>query len=134
MPAPRSLLRRLRQPGGGRRVWLGAVLALALVFKLLIPQGWMPGPDGALMLCPSGGPVVAMAGMHHGGDHAPAHAPDHPCAFAGAGLAATPPTPFAQVMRPAVGIVSVTPVPVAVAIGHGLAAPPPPPTGPPAFA
>lgn len=129
----RSLLAQLRRPGGRSRGWLGVVLALALALKLLVPQGWMPGPGG-LVLCPEATPT-AHAGIHGGGKEKPGHAlPDHPCAFAGLGLAAAPVLPVFTVASPPVILAGITPSRYVVAIGRGLAAPPPPATGPPPFA
>ena len=131
----RPLLPRLRHPGGLGRAWLGVVLALALALKLMVPQGWMPGRSGGLILCPSGGPVLAMAGMQHGGKEMPAHpAGDHPCAFTGLGVAPVPPAPLAAAMPPVAARPHFAVQRVAVAVGRGLAAPPPPATGPPSFA
>lgn len=129
-----TLLARARRPGGPARAWLGLVLALALALKLLVPQGWMPGPGGRLILCPSAGPTTAMTGMHHGGDKAPAHGADHPCAFAGLGLAAAPPPPLAAIVAPATHVPPALAPARAVTVGRGLAAPPPPATGPPRLA
>jgi hypothetical protein len=134
----RSLMLQLRRPGSGARAWLGLVLALALALKLLVPQGWMPGPGG-LVLCPdalplAAGPVVH-AGMHDDGHKAPRHAlPDHPCAFAGLGLAATPVPSAVAVVAPVARERPPVPIVHQVAVGRGLAAPPPPATGPPVFA
>lgn len=118
------------------RTRLVALLALALIVRALVPTGWMPiaTDDGVrLVLCPGQGHAVA--GMHHGGGHGhDAPMPDHPCAFAGLGLAAdTAPAPLILPLPP----LAEPPAPsevFAVAIGQGLAAPPPPATGPPTFA
>ena len=138
---------------GHRRSFL-ALVVMALAIRALVPAGWMVMPDAGgvrLMPCSGSGPVelapapghatriaagmAGMAGMghHDDGETPPAHA-DHPCAFAGIGLASDLPAialtepPAAAVDRDRPGIA------LAVAIGHGLAAPPPPQTGPPAFA
>ena len=136
MPA-RSILARLRRPGGWTRAWLGTLLALAIALKLLVPQGWMPDSRGGLMLC-SGKVPVAVPAMTHGGHgkhDAPAkQAADHPCAFAGPSMAAAPPVPLAALTAPPVTSDALPITPFAVAVGRGLAAPPPPATGPPAFA
>ena len=126
--------RRISMGDRGRLI---ALLALALIVRALVPTGWMPVATAqgvTLELC-AGQSMSPTAAMHHG-DHdggKPAM-PDHPCAFAGLGMAAdTAPPP---VIRP-LPLVPTSPLalPVsAVAIGHGLAAPPPPATGPPAFA
>lgn len=128
-----SPLAALRRPGGATRAWLGLVLALAIALKLLVPQGWMPGATG-LIICPDASPV-AMAPAHHNHHDAPGKpAPHQPCAFAGLGLAAAPPTAIPELSPPA----AVPPValsgPRPVAVGRGLAAPPPPSTGPPFLA
>ncbi len=123
-----------------------ALLACALALRLLIPAGWMPVADAQgfhLTLCSGAGPLEIpparpMAGMaHHGAHHHDHHhdqgIPDHPCAFAGLGLA------LAEPVLPAIALIApvieapVAIIPTAVAIGRGLAAPPPPPTGPPAL-
>lgn len=134
----RSPLAHLRRPAGWGRAWLGVVLALAIALKLLVPQGWMPDRRGGLMLCSGKAPVAAVPGMAHG-KHAKHGAPskpvaDHPCAFAGLGMAAAPPPPLVVVTAPAMTRDALPVVPLAVAVGRGLAAPPPPATGPPAFA
>ncbi len=134
------------RPGRPRTIAL-AVLACALALRLLIPAGWMPVADAQglhLVLCSGSGPLElpvaphAMAGMahHHGhGQHDHHHQgmPDHPCAFAGLGLALTDPVLPAIAPVQLVVETLLAPLPTAVSIGRGLAAPPPPPTGPPAL-
>lgn len=137
---PRSILADLRRPGGAERAWLSVVLALAVMLKLLVPQGWMPSPGGGLMLCPDQVPAAA-APMAHRGHHAmpadqqPEHAmPDgERCAFAGLGLAAAPAAPMPVLALPRPLRTALVSRPYAVAVGRGLAAPPPPATGPPAL-
>jgi len=127
-----------------------ALLACALLLRLLVPAGWMPVTDATgvhLTLCSGTGPMTmpmeAMARMAHGGTmagmahHMPTDqqgAPEHPCAFANLGLAVAEPGPLA--LLPPVASATLMPAGVAllVLIGRGLAAPPPPPTGPPAIA
>ena len=127
---------RLGRAGQGRVI---ALLALALLVRALVPTGWMPvaTADGfGIVLCAGQAPVPhAMAGMHHGSGKQDGPAvPDHPCAFAGLGLAAdTAPPPLVLPMRPVAVVAAAVPV-LVVAVGQGLAAPPPPATGPPPFA
>ena len=119
-----------------------ALLACALAVRLLIPAGWMPVVDATglhLTLCSGSGPIElpaahhAMAGMAHHHHHHDQGMPDHPCAFAGLGLAlAEPVLPAIALIAPVVEATVVV-IPATVAIGRGLAAPPPPPTGPPAL-
>jgi hypothetical protein len=113
------------------------LLALALMFRVLIPVGWMPttGSGFAITLCTGMGAVTAWVdkdGRTH--KEKPAQEPTgHPCTFSGFS---------ATLDLPDLGAAFVAPRPVEtallitriaeVAIGRGLAAPPPPPTGPPA--
>jgi len=121
--------------------WLLLVVA-ALLARSIAPEGWMPvanaaggieitvcnglGADDRMVLAPDGK-------LHH---KAPAdnQGGDHPCAFAGLGIADAPP-PVLAVAAPAFSAPAI-PVPdrTPLAPGRGLAAPPPPATGPPALA
>ena len=138
-----SVLRR----SPARHLSIAALLAFALIVKLLVPTGWMPvfGSRGiALEMCGSYGPpppaiAKAMAQAAHrmaGHDKHKQHdnkGHDQPCAFAGLSFAALD----AEAPSPLIALPTVTPLPpisMAVAIGRGLAAPPPPSTGPPALA
>lgn len=133
---------RLRCLSPCRRRLLGALFALVMLVRVLVPAGWMPVADAAgprLALC-DGASMAAMPmpGMEPGGEHgkAPMHhqgPSDHPCAFAGPVAAVELPMPAAPV-PPAAPRHAVTADHLVAGIGHGLAAPPPPPTGPPAFA
>lgn len=130
-----------------RHISVAALLAFALIVKLLVPAGWMPvfGTRGVtLEMCSSYGPpppalAKAMAQAAHrmaGHDKHKQHdkqAHDQPCAYAGlsfAALDAEAPTPLVAVPVTQ----ALPPAPFTVAIGRGLAAPPPPSTGPPALA
>jgi len=76
--------------------WLAALLLVALGSRLLIPNGFMPGPGG-LVVCTGHGPMIMsmpsdMAGMDmsqqlgatgHGG-HTPDHESSGVCPFAAA--------------------------------------------------
>ncbi|WP_026359353.1 hypothetical protein [Sphingomonas sp. PR090111-T3T-6A] len=120
-----------------------ALLACALTLRLLVPAGWMPVADAQglhLVLCSGSGPLempsahamTGMKGMHHHGHHDPSM-PDHPCAFAGLGVAlAEPLLPLLALPVRAVAV-RLDHAGEMVAIGRGLAAPPPPATGPPAL-
>ena len=132
---PTSLRRRF--------VWL-ALLVGVLIARGLTPDGWMPVANAAggikFTICTGMGPAdttMSMSmSMAHGKMHhkAPAkgRASDHPCAFAGIGLAdnTRPPTtiaaPFFKPPSAAPAIERLVAAP-----GRGLAAPPPPATGPP---
>ena len=121
--------------------WLLLIVA-ALLARSIAPEGWMPVVNAAggieITICNGTGPddrmVIAPDGKLHRKAPANNQQGDHPCAFAGVGMA-SPPTPIAAVSAPAF-FVSIVP-----ALGHerivpgrGLAAPPPPQTGPPALA
>lgn len=140
-----SVLRR----APARHASVAALLAFALIVKLLVPTGWMPafGSQGiSLELCGGYGPpppALARAMEHAAHRMAAGHdqhkqhdkqGHDQPCAFAGLSFAAVdaqaPMLPI--VLPPRLAAPSLT-API-VAIGRGLAAPPPPSTGPPALA
>ncbi len=139
------MIEAMRSGRGRLRTIALALLACALALRLLIPAGWMPVVDATglhLTLCSGSGPIEpvthhdmkAMAGTaHHHQHHHEQGMPDHPCAFAGLGLAlAEPVLPEIALIAPVVEA-TVAVIPATVAIGRGLAAPPPPPTGPPAL-
>jgi hypothetical protein len=107
-----------------------AMLALVLLFRTLIPAGYMIAPSAggvALTLCES---VAPPASAHHRGHEAPAK-PKQPCAYAALAAPALPPAP------PLIG----TPPPppdsaaagwiVPASISPEPASLPPPSTGPP---
>lgn len=123
-----------------RRLALLTLLVAALFARGFAPEGWMPGRSASggleLTLCNGmGGDTVVVTSdgriEHKKADHDRA---DHPCAFAGLGIADTaPPTVALDAPSPALAAPSAI-FAISVAPGRGLAAPPPPPTGPPAFA
>ena len=130
-----------------RHTSVAALLAFALIVKLLVPTGWMPvfGTRGVtLEMCGSYGPpppaiAMAMAQAAHrmaGHDQHKQHdkqGHDQPCAYAGLSFAALDAdSPLSLIATPLAQ--ALPPVPFAVTIGRGLAAPPPPSTGPPALA
>jgi len=117
------------------------LLVGVLLARGLTPDGWMPVANASggieFALCPGTMPADTGMPMAHGKMHhkAPAKGQtgDHPCAFAGIGLAdASPPMPaIVAPWRPAL---STPAIDRAVTMpGRGLAAPPPPATGPPAL-
>ena len=132
-----------------QRRLLMALVALAMVVRVLVPAGWMPVADASgahLVLCDGGmvAPPMTMAetgamakamtgAMTHG--KAPMHhqgPSDHPCAFAGP-VAAVETPQLVVPLAPTAPRHMVATVHLVDAVGRGLAAPPPPPTGPPAF-
>lgn len=128
-----------------RFVWL-VLLVGVLLARGFTPDGWMPATNAAgqieITLCPGSGPVdgpmtMSMDLSHDQMDHkAPAkgQASDHPCAFAGIGLADTT-AALPSIVAPLRPVAALPGLPnIVAAPGHGLAAPPPPATGPPALA
>ncbi len=131
-PSTLSLHRRL--------VWL-MLLVGVLATRGLTPDGWMPvaSADGGLVIavCDGHGPgqtITVPLGKAHHDAPAKGQVGDHPCAFAGIGIAdAAPPLPTVIApLRPAATAPAIRRT--VAAPGHGLAAPPPPATGPPALA
>ena len=122
-----------------RRVAL-ALIACAVLVRVLIPAGWMPttGADGTIRIAICTGMGAQTAWIDRDGKlhrEAPSngHHDPQPCGFGALtlGLDQTPalaiPMPFA-----AVGVVEMA-ARQTVSVGHGLAAPPPPSTGPPSL-
>lgn len=129
MPIARALIAH-------QRLWLIAFLALALIARLMIPQGWMPSVANGhvqISLCSGKGIVTAWVdaeGKVHKSDPSHKAAADQPCGFAALGSAAA-----ALLSVPSLPLPFVIAMPIMmrcmVHIGHGLAAPPPLSTGPP---
>ncbi len=122
-----------------RRALWALLFAGALLARLASPSGWMPVADaGGVHLAPCDGraPAMphAMAGMAHHEHDPKSPTADHPCAFAGLGLALAEPLPPPRLLAPSPARDLPPLARAAVAIGRGLAAPPPPATGPPALA
>jgi hypothetical protein len=132
-----------------RRGRVLALLALALLVRALTPSGWMPVFENgtiALRLCNGVGPVAAKAPAahsgrhvsadHHGaGHHGEANGKEHseprqPCPFAIASLPGAIPQPILA-PEPIAVTAGALLLPLATAVGMGLAAPPPPARGPP---
>lgn len=118
-----------------------AILAAALLLRVLIPTGWMPahaadGSFGITLCTPSGVShawVDAEGKIHDKQPHKKSSA-DQPCAFAGLAMAGDVPMAAIGLPLTVQAVASHHPLSFSVGIGHGLAAPPPPSTGPPAFA
>lgn len=115
-----------------------ALIALALLMRVLVPGGWMPATTGqgfAITLCTGTGMetawIDAEGGIHKEKPSGEAGADQH-CAFAGMGMAMLDGDAPAAIVAPAPAQVELPARPLQVAIGQGLAAPPPPATGPPA--
>ncbi len=132
-----------RSTGLVRHVYL-TLATLAVALKILIPPGFMAGPQVgdlpfALVLCTAQGAVTVAPGDapagHADHDKAPADsAHDSPCVFAGHGLNAAPPNLIdvaavefvAYPYRPHADIADLAP-------GRGLTGPPLPARGPPSL-
>lgn len=125
---------------GDNRAFALWIVACALMLRIVVPAGWMPGTgaDGAMRvtLCTGQGLVEAwVAGDGSLHDKAPQKSEpktDQPCSFTGLGAALVnvpvflPDAPIHIAAMPAIARATT------VAIGRGLAAPPPPAIGPPA--
>lgn len=121
-------------------LWL---VACALLFRVLVPAGWMPIADAnGLTLGWCSGvrhavPAEARALLDQAlpKSETPRHqpSPDQPCAFAAAAqtVAATDPMPAIRAPEAAAPAPF---LPLALIPGRGLAAPPPRSTGPPLLA
>ena len=122
-----------------RRLLL-ALFACAMLLRVAIPEGWMPITDAGgirLTICTGMGPVETMAdmpGMNHHKAPAGQDQGDHPCTFAGLGMAAALPDLPPSPILPGAAAMPTLIVLGIVSVGRGLAAPPPPATGPPALA
>jgi hypothetical protein len=131
------MLRRIRMID--HRVAI-AVLACAMMLRVLIPAGWMPttGSDGVfrISVCTGlGAQTVWMdrKGTVHKDEPASGQHDLQACGFGVLGLGLTVAPPIAPPIR-ALHMVDVTIAARQVLlIAHGLAAPPPPSTGPPSL-
>lgn len=126
---------------GRRGGFAPSLLALVLLFRLLIPSGYMIAPDqaGRLGLALCGVPAEAAArSASHGGhdahpaDSAPSRPGEAPCPFAAVSAPPLPPEPPTLAPRGPVSSVSQDPTPHRDHPRVARAAPPPPATGPPA--
>jgi hypothetical protein len=130
----------LRSLTATRRRLLLALFACAMLLRIAVPEGWMPVAEAngwQLTICSGMWPVDAMPdmpGMAHHKAPAGHDQGDHPCTFAGLGMAAAlPDLPSMPVLPVAIAVPPLLAFGM-VAIGRGLAAPPPPATGPPMLA
>ncbi|HYI41569.1 MAG TPA: DUF2946 family protein [Allosphingosinicella sp.] len=118
---------------------LSSLLTLLLVFRLLIPAGYMIAPDHegrpGLALCAVPAPAVAEAALHgghddHPVDSAPSGPAERPCAFAA--LAAPPLPPAPPAVPPHLAAVAPLDLPAVADFPRvAPASPPPPARGPP---
>ncbi|WP_295531895.1 DUF2946 family protein [Novosphingobium sp. Chol11] len=117
-----------------------ALIAFALLLRMLVPAGYMPttSSDGMIRIsvCTGMGAQTAFIGRDgkvHKDDPASSHHDPQPCGFGalGLGLDALPKLNLLlPALAAAIAIIAAHPAP---AIGRGLAAPPPPSTGPPSL-
>jgi hypothetical protein len=125
---------------GQGRGFAPLMLALLLLFRLLVPTGYMIAPDHqgkpGLVLCAAPAQPVAKPAGHRGhdgqpSDRSPSKPGERPCPFAA--LAAPPlPTAPPAVLPPAPAAVAAPDLPArAEPLQVARAAPPPPSTGPP---
>lgn len=84
------------------RFWVTVLLLPALVWRVLVPPGFMPGTGAnhlpTLQMCHGAGPLPAAAGSNHErAPEAPSHGAGHEttCVFAAAGTVAPPPAALA---------------------------------------
>lgn len=119
-----------------------AIIACALVMRMLVPQGWMPvhAANGwTITICTGAGPMkMTMAdgarvskSAHQGSDSGYPGKGDHSCAFSSFSLALDVPPPPAVALPAPIAEIWRAGIALAIAVGRGLAAPPPPSTGPP---
>ena len=125
---------------GRKGGFLPSALALILLFRLLIPSGYMIAPDHegrpGLALCAASLQAAAET-VRHGGhdnhpvDSVPSRPGERPCPFAAVSTPPLPPAPPA--LSPRVAAAAVPPdLPPGTDLPHiARAAPPPPATGPP---
>lgn len=109
------------------------LIVLALVARLAVPSGWMPGEKSfQLTLCTGFDTETvwmdSKGKLHKQKPHSEKE--QKPCAFGGA-LAFAGPADFAPASVPFQFVEAKRLPATHVSIGQGLAAPPPPQTGPP---
>jgi len=125
---------------GSRGGFAAPVLALLLLFRLLIPSGYMIAPDHdgrpGLVLCAAPAQAAAEPTRHgghdgHPADPAPSQPGEPPCPYAA--LAAPPLPPAPPLLQPqALAAVAPPDLPAGPDLPRPApAAPPPPATGPP---
>lgn len=109
-------------------LWLAAA---ALLLRLLVPAGFMPGAGGTLVLCTGNGVVTVAADAAGHPVKAPmATDSGSSCAFAGLGI--TGPLPELPALPlPLLTALAVLLLATGLRLGVGLGQPPRPSTGPP---
>lgn len=114
------------------------LLAFVLLFRLLIPAGYMIGPDNAgrpgLILCGAAAKAMTAPDPHEGhrAEHeAPAEPAQPPCPYAALAAPVLPPSPPLALAPPPAVPAPPVPAPAGNPAGPAMAAPPPPATGPP---
>lgn len=121
---------------GRSRDAFAALLALVLLFRLLVPGGYMIGSDDAgrigLILCGSAGAAAAESDEHHKAGHEmPAEPVQPPCPYAALAAPVLPPLPPLAVPPPPIGDSRTESGWEGDPVRPAPAAPPPPATGPP---
>jgi hypothetical protein len=117
------------------RGWAVGLALLALFLQGLMPSGFMAAREAGratVVICTGHGAASSLADLAGHPTKQPQSKPAAPCAFAGSGVAASPPV-AALIAGPIVR--QNTPLVAAhfdLSPGRGLAAPPPPSQGPPA--
>lgn len=126
---------------GNRSGLLAPVLALLLLFRLLVPSGYMIAPDRdgrpGLALCsmpaqPSSPQSIGGGHEGHGEDPAAPAPGERPCPYAALTAPPLPPAPPAVPAHPAAAALPPDLPPAPGLPRVAAAAPPPPATGPPA--
>lgn len=133
------MLSRIRDYSGKRRYAATLLLALTLLMRVVVPQGYMPveAADGFRVELCSGteGKTIVIPGIKLNGGQDKHDAGKSPCDFAGAGQAAAlPDVAFVPPLAPQPQAPTLSAPRAILAPGRGLAAPPPPATGPPFLA
>jgi hypothetical protein len=131
----RGLAGGLRRTGG----LVPPLLAFVLLFRLLIPAGYMIAPDDSgrpgLVLCAVSTAAAAAGSGHSSTEGHPQSEPSKPgelpCPFAALAAPPLPPAPPALPPPASAGAARPLLPPGALARLPSLAAPPPPATGPP---
>lgn len=129
-----SEMRGTRQSDERMRRWAIGLALLALFLQGVAPAGFMLArEDGraTIAICTGHGAAHSLADLAGHPAKQPQSNPDAPCAFAGHGVATSP--PLAALIASPVGRPDAPPVAARVDLtpGRGLAAPPPPSQGPP---
>ena len=114
-----------------------ALVAMALVMRLLVPAGWMPSVENGragITICTGMGMAQAWVdsnGKIHKSQPNKNGQGERPCVFGGLGAALdVPALATLPLYAPPLTAITILLLPT-VTVGHGLVAPPPPSTGPP---